>query len=547
MSYRWISRILLLLPFGALIMLAQDMSTGPAIPTFKSATRLVLVDVVATDNNGRPVHDLKAEDFTVLDNGKPQSIVSFEEQRPDANPRPSEPLNLPDHVYTNYVSRQEPGALTVMLFDSLNADRQDQPIARQKMLSFLAKLPAGQKVALYSLGSRLKMVQSFTENSDQLIAAARELSAHTHATNSSTREFSASIGTLQESPVSKTPAFGHIVEFLAEEYQEKQELRSQLTLEAFTQLAQALAVVPGRKNLIWMSAGFPFDISGNVVELRRVAALLAATRIAVYPVDIRGVVILGADAQTSDSELFGRTQAYGALSGGDYENAGIIETMKSIATLTGGRAHFNNNNLEGAITDSMQGGSSYYSVSYRPAAVEWNGKFRKIAIKTSRRDVKLLYRSGYYATQDKLSPGEDPGRIVALAMQPSAPDSTQLIMKARVLPPQSVGDATEVDILIDVHDLALTEEKEQKRPDVQFVAVAWDASGKQSASFSDTFHAPLPPAELESLMRTGLQINRAMLLKPGSYQLRLGVLDRISGRVGTLDVPLTIGMKPATK
>jgi VWFA-related protein len=520
----------------------------PPIPTFKSSTRMVLVDVVATDSSGRPVHDLKPGDFSVLDNGKPQSIASFDEQRPDGKPKPPIQLNLPENVYTNFVSRTEPGALTVLLFDSLNTDRQDLPNARKKMLNFLRKLPAGQKVALYALSSQLKMVQSFTENSDQLIAAAQQLSIHSNATYSSTKELSAAIGAMRESEISTTPAFVHIVEFLGEEYEDKVELRSQLTLEAFTQLAHALAVVPGRKNLIWLSAGFPFDISGNVPELRKIAALLSAIRIAVYPVDVRGVVSLGADAQTGDSELFGQTQPYGTLSGADQENQGIIATMQSIARLTGGRAHINNNDLEGVIADSMQSGSSYYTLAYRPAAIEWNGKFRKITLKTSRRDVKLLYRSGYYATSDTSSSTDDPGRVVAMAMQPSAPVSTQLIMKARVIPAKSPGEATGIDILIDVHDLTLTEEeKNQKEPDVQFVAGAWDANGKQSASFSEEFHAPLTPAQLESLLRNGLQVHQGILLKAGSYQLRLAVMDRLSGRIGTLDVPLTIGTGAVTK
>ena len=213
---------------------------------------------------------------------------------------------------------------------------------------------------------------------------------------------------MRESKISTTPVFGHIVEFLADEYQDKLELRTQLTLEAFTQLAHALAVVPGRKNLIWLSAGFPFDISGNVPELRKIAGLLSATRIAVYPVDVRGVVNLSADAQTGDSELFGQTQPYGTLAGADQENQAIIATMQSIASLTGGRAHINNNDLQGVIAESMQSGSSYYSLAYRPAAIEWNGKFRKITPKTSRRDLKLLYRSGYYATSDASSLKDDP-------------------------------------------------------------------------------------------------------------------------------------------
>jgi hypothetical protein len=79
------------------------------------------------------------------------------------------------------------------------------------------------------------------------------------------------------------------------------------------------------------------------------------------------------------------------------------------------------------------------------------------------------------------------------------------------------------------------------------VAVAWDGNGKQSGSLSEEFHPPLTPAQFESLLRTGLQMHQGMVLKSGSYQLRLGVLDRISGRIGTLDVPLTIGAKATAK
>jgi hypothetical protein len=342
-------------------------------------------------------------------------------------------------------------------------------------------------------------------------------------------------------------AFSNLVGFLGEEYQSKGEWRSQYTLDAFTLLARALAIVPGRKNLIWISSGFPFDTSSNAPELRRVATLLAATRIAVYPVDVRGVVFTDADAQTRDSEIFLQTQPYGLASGSDLENSSIIETMENLASITGGRAHVNNNDLEGAIADSMQTGSNYYSVAYRPANTEWNGKFRKIAIKTSRRNVKLLYRSGYYATSDTFGSKDDVNGAVATAMQPSAPVSTQLIMKTRVVPPKAPDVATSIDMLIDVHDLTLTEEKGRKKPQVQFVAIAWDTTGKQCATFSGVVDAVLSPAQLDSLFRTGLQIHKEMVLKPGSYQLRLGVMDRLSGRIGTLDVPLTIGASGPAK
>jgi hypothetical protein len=70
---------------------------------------MVLVDVVVIDNDNKPVHDLKPSDFTVLDGGKEQSIVTFEERRSGESPKAATGPNLPDGVYTNYVARKEPG------------------------------------------------------------------------------------------------------------------------------------------------------------------------------------------------------------------------------------------------------------------------------------------------------------------------------------------------------------------------------------------------------------------------------------------------------
>ena len=551
MSFPRTNRILALMPLGAVLLLGQTPGkVPPATPTFKSTTRIVLVDVVVTDSSGKPVRDLKARDFTVLDEGKPQRIVAFEEQRSDATPRPPVALHLPDQVYTNYVTRSEPGALTILLFDSLNTDRMHLTNARNKMLDFLKRLPAGKRVALYALGSQLRMVQNFTENPDELMAAAEQLSTQSHWTYSNAKELSAAIGELQETDLRKNPtALRSLMRSLGEEYEGKLESRTQYTLDGLTELAHALAVVPGRKNLVWISGGFPFDLSSNAPELQRVAALLAATRIAVYPVDVRGIAVTSAEGQTRDSEIFApvQTQSYETLSGQDEENAGIIEAMENMARITGGQAHVNSNDLEGAIADSVETGADYYSLAYRPAGVEWHGQFRKITIKASRRNVKLLHRSGYYAFPDISGLREDSDRMVAMAMQPSVPVSTQLIMKARVVAPETAGAATKVDILIDVHDLGFTEEKGQKTPDTQFVAVAWDGNGKQCGSFSEGFHAGLSPAQFESLLRTGLQLHQEMVLKPGTYQLRLGVMDRLAGRIGTLDVPLKIETRATAK
>ncbi len=550
------TRVFLMVLLGTAVLYSQappapqGNSPQPA-PTFKSNSRLVLVDVVVSNGNGEAVHDLKQQDFTVLEDGKPQTIVGFDEQRPDAKATEvPAPLNLPKDVYSNYEVRTEAGALTVLLFDLMNTDRQHLVYAKNEMLHFLKRLPPGKKVALFTLGSQLRMVQGFTEDSDQLIAVAQQISTKPNPAYTNRQELSGTIGELKESGLLHSPtAFRSLVQFLGEDYEGKLELRSQDTLDALTQMARALAVLPGRKNLIWISGGFPFDTKSNAPQLQKVASLLAANRIAVYPVDVRGVVMMTATGATRDSEIFApvQTQSYETLSGQYGENISIVETLKNMAELTGGRAYINRNDLDSAIADGVRTGASYYSLAYRPVNQNWDGKFRKIAVKAAP-NLKLLYRSGYYALLDPLGSKEDPDRMISLAMQPNVPVSTQLIMKARVALPQEPGQATAIEMFIDAHDLTFTEGTEkQKTPLVQFVAVAYDGSGKQSNSFSLGFHPTLAPAQMEALLRSGLGLHRELLLKPGSYQLRLGVMDRLSGRIGTLDVPLTIEAKAAAK
>ena len=519
-------------------------------PAFKSNSRLVLVDVVATDDSGQPVHGLKLQDFAVTENGKPQHITGFQEQRPDAQAKPApSALNLPRNVYTNFASRTDTGALTVLLFDSLNTDRQSLTYAKQEMLDFLKKLPPGKRVALFTLSNQLRMVQSFTEDTDGLIAAAQQLSTAPHPSYSNAKDMSTAIGELKESGIMKSPAaYRAVANFMYEDYQRKLETRGQDTLDALTQLARALAVVPGRKNLIWVSGGFPFDVTANAPQLQKVAALLAATQIAVYPVDARGVLAMSAEGGTRDSELFALHEAYDTSSGQDQESTSLQETMLNMAKATGGRAYFNRNDLHAVIASGMEAGANYYTLAYRPENTDWNGKFRKITVKTSHSNLKLLYRSGYFAVLDPLQSNGDPDRAVSLAMQPTAPLSTQLIMKARVVPPEEADKPTTIDMLIDVHDLSFNLGTDgQKTPEVQFVAVAWDTKGTQTGSFSEGYHATLSPPQLEGLARTGLQLRQEMKLKPGTYQLRLGIMDRLSGRIGTLDVPLTVEVKAAAK
>jgi len=522
---------------------AKSPSEGEAAATIKANTRVVLLSVVVTDPAGKPVHGLKAQDFTVLEDGKAQQIRGFEERGPDTTARPAAALNLPPNTYTNYVSATEPGAANILLFDRLNTEGQSLANARQQMLLYLSKLPPKTRIALFTLDWELHLVHGFTDDSRELIEAAQKLSSSSHPMFRNARDVSESIAMAKEVGVTANPKmFASVVTFLWGEYQTKAESRTLVTMRALNQLARTMAVYPGRKNLIWISGGLPFDPTSTDPQLRKTATLLAATQMAVYPIDVGGVKYMGATGATRGSEAFSLIEDYETTSGQGDEAHAQRDTMINLAALTGGHAYFNRNDLQETISDGVNAGSSYYTLAYRPENNNWNGKFRKVTVKALPATAKVQCRPGYYAVPDPLRP-PDVDHTFQQAMQPTAPASTMLIMKAQVLPPEEANKATRIDFLVDMHDLSLTESSAGRAPDVMFVAAAWDAKGKPGGSVSATYRQALSPAELQSLMRTGLQLRQELQLSPGKYQVRLGVLDRLSGKMGTLDVPLTVEAK----
>jgi len=516
-----------------------------ATPAFRSESRLVLFDVVVTDAAGHPIRGLKPQDFTVLEDGKTQTISAFDEQAPEIA-RPKLPAAvLPANEYTNYTAESEPGASTVVLVDAGNSTREDLANAREQLLRFVKRLPAGKQVAIYALTHGLTTLQSFTSDANLLTAAAERLTTRQGASYSDNRELSTEIGELKNSGASRNPAFFRaMVTDLEEQQESKLEIRTQDTFEAFAQLARSLAIVPGRKNLIWLSGGFPLN-TDNESRLQRVSELLALSRIAVYPVDARGKVVLSAGGDVSSVEVFSQTDSYEDMTGLAEESMAREDSMLNLARLTGGRAYLGSNDLDREIADAVTTAASYYTIAYHSTNTNWNGRYRKLQVKVARPGAKELYRAGYYAVADPLKTKVDPDRAAAIAMYRGAPVSTQLIMKARVVPPSVAGAPVAIDMLVDAHAVTFSKSEDgHQTADLQFIAVATNAEGKTSGSFSEFFRQPVTKDQFGSLLKTGVQLHREMELPAGSYQLRLGVMDRLANRIGTLDVLLTVAAPP---
>src|ERR1051326_5778465 len=129
----------------------------------KVKTRLVVVDVIALDHKGIPVTDLKAEDFTLREEDQPQKIRLFNFQHgAKGQPAVMAPATLPTNRITNIPRFKTNSALNVLLLDGINVTNANQNYAREQMLKFVEKLPAGQPLAVYAMGTRLRLLQDFT-------------------------------------------------------------------------------------------------------------------------------------------------------------------------------------------------------------------------------------------------------------------------------------------------------------------------------------------------------------------------------------------------
>src|SRR6202030_4409477 len=268
-------------------------------PVIRSTTRLVQVSVVVTDKKGQPITGLKKENFTLTDESNPQQIAFFSTEAP----RPSTPTTpLPKNVYTNRyeLKGKDPGAVTVVLFDSLNTSPQDQEYVRQQVVKFLKTLKPQDHVAIYALTTKLLLLHEFTQDSAALVDAANKFKPKELAAFDASNTESFDVPGLAGAP-GWAQFQNALNETDARIADRKKANRAETTAEAFTAIANHVAAIPGRKSLIWVSGSFPSQIIVNAIggqdrssesltsNTTQVARALNRVDMVLYPVDATGI------------------------------------------------------------------------------------------------------------------------------------------------------------------------------------------------------------------------------------------------------------------
>ena len=582
---------------------------APAPPaSIQVQANLVLVDVVVS-SDGAAVSGLTKDKFQILENGNPQQITVFDEHKPE-NPTAVVKLpDLPPHTYSDFPQFAVTSAVNVLLLDALNTPLSDQAYVRQQMLQYLKNIPPGTRIAVFTLASRLRMVEGFTTDSSVI---ARALSGKGGPQQSvlldpaSDQELSdmasdmASLGASQD-------AMSSMQQFLADLASFQTDLRVQMTLDAMKDLARYLSVIPGRKNLIWFSGSFPLAIDPDATlqspfsamrtyaeDVRQTDDMLSSARVAVYPVDARGLMSL---PSTSAANRFssassggsggmggaggrgsrGIRMPSGSSGGGSNQSAAakadqkflqqtVVEhaTMKEIAEDTGGEAFMDNNGLKGAVAQAIANGSHYYTIGYVPPLKKYDGSFHRIKLSVDG-GYQAAYRRGYYADDPAKAPINPQAvqNAINVAVQRGAPPLSQILFKVRVLSvddpaargvkvsPDPAGSTVAslkglvkrylVDYAVDVHPLAFTATPDGVRhARLEFAVIAYDADGKRLNYADRGGEYNLTPELYDRVLRTGVPMHQEIDLPAGLVFLRIVVHDLDSTLIGSTEVPLTV-------
>jgi VWFA-related protein len=540
-------------------------------PLVKAQTNAVVVDVVVTSPNGKPVLGLSKQDFDLTEDGKPQAIDFFEEHSVTSAPVATLP-KLPPHVFSNQPWGLQSDSVTVLLLDSLNTSEENQAYVHKQAVAFLNNLHLNETIAIFTLNSKLHLLEGFTPNASLLIAAMNSKAA-TPGTTIDSRTRDDDLRDKEE--VSMTMHADHPeaaeadARSLAEHAGKQAGARSSLTFTALQQLARSLAAIPGRKNLFWFASTFPLSVfpdgskrqtlsNGSEIpdELRETVNLLAQARVAIYPMSAQGILV----DQTMNADSGGQPQ------GDSFEtnpfqqtsaNAANTASMEQLASDTGGEASNSSNDLTKAMVQASQNASHYYTLVYTPNNTRMDGKFRRIDVKPIQGKYKLAYRRGYYADNGTTTQSAQSTDPLARFLVPGVPSSTQITYRVSAAPsasqpePNGVragGNAKladplvryRIDFAIPAKDVNL-----QAGPNgthvgkIEVALVAYDHEGKKLNWTAESMAESLDAASYASAEQSGLPAHLEIDLPKIDAFVTTGVYDWDSQEIGTLEIPVS--------
>jgi VWFA-related protein len=546
---------------------AQDAATQTT-PIFRAGTTLVEFTIVASDERGQPVTDLKPNEVTILQNGKPQPVAFFRFEGSAFGPDAVESVreSIAPGTFTNR-PEYSPGParnVTAIVIDSLNTLPEDQVAVKAQVMQYLRALAPNTRVAVYALGSTLRILHDFTDDLEALRArlakhniefniqaigadelVRRQLMEAEHF-NEAVDEYVDAAADQDAKAEAEAKAELNRVRGLmarAEEYFQEQlhTRRMNQTVASLEALGNHLSGIPGRKNLVWISGGIAVLTQGAQdrwvnsysSQVRGLAQRLATQGITVYPVQATGLQVgLLGTSTTAQGSSKGQVESAQFRPMTKENELRIWGTMDMLADVTGGRAFRNTNELTAGVRAAATDLRGSYSVGFYVPDNSDN-RWRVFDVRVSRPGVRIRHRKGYMA----LAPVKQPVNWSETEWQAAMQNplgSTGIRLDARA---DAVPAGLNVLVQIAADDLYYKRMNGAPVTDLEIGfgernAKEWTRVRRDGATIT------IKENPQQAVKPSIVPFSKVWTIAPDTTEVRLIVRDRMTGRFGVLDMPL---------
>ena len=546
MTYRLTVALLLTAATGLLA--AQQPSPSQPAPqtqqpavTFRVEVNFVEVDAIVTDAQGRPVTGLTADDFEVVEDGKPQKISSFSLVNIPIE-RTERPIFTAAPIEADVQSNEHSeGRIYLVVLDDVHTDFTRTPRVKASMRRFLAQNFGVNDLAAVVFTGRSEASQDFTNNTRLLLAAVDKFVGRKLRSATLTRIEGARVN-----PDSGTLQPGDDVD------QMDRAFRARSVMANIRKLSEFMAGVHGRrKALLLVGEGVDYDIyeatgvlgaTASSVMLDTHDAIAAATRgnVAIYAIDPRGL-------QTGDEDLITTSSTIGDADSRSIQNELRLsqDSLRVLASSTGGFAAVNRNDMDGAFDRIVTENSSYYLFGYYSPNERRDGRFRKIEVKTKNPRLQVRARKGYYEARGGRrvpppSASTTPPALTSAIGSPLPVTGVPMKMFAAAYKGQAPNASVAFAVEIDVNGLDFVEKDGTYVEQIEFLNSATDSKGKVYPGDRQTVNLAMKPDTFARVKSRGFRMVSQVNLPPGRYQMRVAVSNK-AGTTGSvlydLEVP----------
>lgn len=521
---------------AALAVLCTDLPSQQNY-TFRAETDVVLVNVTARDREGKPVKDLKSEDFTILEDNKAQKIASFDLENTDAMPAlqveqtkllESGPAGGAPSRATNAGYFKDRRAI-ILFFDlsAMQPDEVERAVAAATNYVDRQMVPAD-VVAVVSLASSLTVNQDFTSAKDSLKKALAALN-----TGGGEGFEAGSTGTTEGTPDTGQAFTVDDTEFNI--------FNTDRRLEALRSIAARLSSINQKKSLIYFSSGMERTGIENQSQLR--AAINAAVRanLSIYTMDIRGLQALVPGGEAQQASLRGIAPYSGQSTQNQFNsNFSSQETLVTLAGDTGGRAFLDSNDFGRVFRGVQEDTSTYYVLGYHSTNTARDGRFRRIVVKANRPGVKLEFRRGYYAPADfRHTAREDRERQLEEELDSELPATDlPVYLSTGYFRMAENRFYIPVSVVVPGSEIPFSRSQDQDKATLDVIGVVTGEGKRPVSQIRDT--VKLAVATSSEVRRKNVQYNAGLTLIPGKYHLKLVVRENETGRMGSFETDLTV-------